>query len=103
MPTYEYKCTNEGTTFDIWQEVGSSAPPCPNCGAPTKKVFRPTRTIFKGSGFYVTDTRAESSGGKTSAAKTEGDSSAAESSATDAKTETKAETPKTDASAPKSE
>lgn len=70
MPTYEYKCTQEGTTFDIWQEVGAQAPPCPVCGAPSKKVFRPTRTIFKGSGFYITDTRSES--GKSSGGKAEG-------------------------------
>lgn len=64
MPTYEYKCTQDGTVFDVWQEVGSDAPPCPTCGAPTKKVFRPVRTIFKGSGFYLTDTRAEAGVGK---------------------------------------
>ena len=68
MPTYEYKCTQDGTVFDVWQEVGSQAPPCPTCGAPTKKVFRPVRTIFKGSGFYLTDTRAESGVGKSDAA-----------------------------------
>ena len=61
MPNYEYKCTQDSSTFEIWQEVGSAAPPCPSCGAPTKKVFHPTRTIFKGSGFYVTDLRAEKS------------------------------------------
>lgn len=65
MPTYEYKCTRDGEIFDLWQEVGSSAPPCPTCGAPTQKVFRPIRTIFKGSGFYLTDTRAEAGIGKT--------------------------------------
>ncbi len=64
MPTYEYKCTEEGTIFDLWQEIGSAAPPCPTCGAPTQKVFRPMRTIFKGSGFYLTDTRAEAGVGK---------------------------------------
>jgi len=64
MPNYEYKCTREETTFELWQEVGADAPPCPTCGAPSKKVFRPVRTIFKGSGFYLTDTRAEAGVGK---------------------------------------
>ena len=71
MPNYEYKCTQDGSTFELWQEVGSPAPPCPDCGAPTKKVFSPTRVIFKGSGFYVTDLRAESQGAKTETAKAE--------------------------------
>ena len=80
MPTYEYKCTNDGSTFDIWQEVGSPAPPCPDCGAPTKKVFAPPRVIFKGSGFYVTDKRAETNDAKAKDAKpaetkTDGDAS----------------------------
>lgn len=61
MPTYEYKCTEDNSTFELWQEVGSTAPPCPSCGAPTKKIFHPARVIFKGSGFYVTDLRAEKS------------------------------------------
>ena len=65
MPNYEYKCTQDGSTFEIWQEVGTPAPPCPDCGAPSKKVFSPTRVIFKGSGFYVTDLRAESENAKT--------------------------------------
>jgi putative FmdB family regulatory protein len=69
MPTYEYKCTNDGSVFELWQEVGAEAPTCPTCGSPTKKVFHPTRTIFKGSGFYITDTRAET--GKGASATTE--------------------------------
>ena len=63
MPTYEYACTACGHRFDIWQPVGSAAPECENCGQATKKVFQPPRVIFKGSGFYVTDLRSESSGG----------------------------------------
>jgi thiamine-phosphate diphosphorylase len=60
VPNYEYKCTQDGSVFELWQEVGAAAPPCPTCGSPTKKVFHPTRTIFKGSGFYITDTRSDS-------------------------------------------
>ena len=106
MPTYEYKCTNDGSTFDIWQEVGSPAPPCPNCGAPTKKVFAPPRVIFKGSGFYITDKRAESGASSKSApAKSDeksgessgGDSASETKSSTETKTEAKTEAPKADA------
>ena len=109
VPTYEYKCTNDGSTFDIWQEVGSPAPPCPDCGAPTKKVFQPPRVIFKGSGFYVTDTRSEASGSKSGGDKKgaesngetgsdKGEKSATETTSSDAKTEAKPETPKPSAS-----
>jgi putative FmdB family regulatory protein len=92
VPNYEYKCTQDGSRFEVWQEVGSEAPPCPTCGAPSKKVFSPPRVIFKGSGFYVTDLRAEKSGGKSES----GDSSESAS-----KTETKTEsTPAPAASAP---
>ena len=99
MPNYEYKCTQEGTTFELWQEVGSEAPPCPTCGAPTQKVFRPIRTIFKGAGFYLTDTRAEAGVGKAEEAPKTEDKPASET-----KTETPAATdakpaPKTDAGA----
>lgn len=59
MPNYEYRCTSCENQFEIWQEVGADAPPCPACQSEVKKVFHPVRTIFKGSGFYVTDLRAE--------------------------------------------
>ncbi len=67
MPNYEYKCTQDGSRFEVWQEVGTPAPPCPACGAPSKKVFSPPRVHFKGSGFYLTDLRAEQSGGENGA------------------------------------
>lgn len=87
VPTYEYKCPQDGSTFELWQEVGAPAPACPDCGAPTKKVFHPTRTIFKGAGFYVTDLRAESQSAKSSGDKN-GDKTEAKS---DAPTETKSD------------
>lgn len=101
MPNYEYKCTKDGSKFELWQEVGSEAPPCPTCGEPSKKVFGPPRVHFKGSGFYLTDLRAEQSGAKggdKSGDKSgdKADSAADSAVKTDAQTETKSET-KTDA------
>ena len=94
MPTYEYKCTQDGSKFELWQEVGSEAPPCPSCGAPSKKVFGPPRVHFKGSGFYLTDLRAEQSGGK-GAAKDEAAPAVESKTETpaEAKTEVKTEAP----------
>lgn len=68
MPNYEYRCTGCEHVFEIWQEVGAAAPPCPECQAEVKKVFHPIRTIFKGSGFYITDTRAENKARESSSA-----------------------------------
>lgn len=59
MPNYEYQCTQCDHRFEIWQPVGEAAPECPNCSGAVKKVFHPPRIHFKGSGFYVTDLRAE--------------------------------------------
>ena len=92
MPNYEYKCTQDGSRFELWQEVGSEAPPCPTCGAASKKVFSPPRVIFKGSGFYVTDLRAEKSGAS-------GEKSEKSESSSEAKTENKTAETKTEAPA----
>ena len=91
MPTYEYKCTQCENQFDLWQSVGEAPPACPQCESSTKKVFRPVSVIFKGSGFYVTDKRAESSSSKP-AEKTDAAEPKAETKTEPAKTETKSET-----------
>jgi putative FmdB family regulatory protein len=89
VPNYEYQCTACNHRFELWQNVGEAAPACSECGEAVKKIFHVPRVIFKGSGFYVTDLRAEKSGGKSEAteAKSEsksesGGESAASSSAT---------------------
>jgi putative FmdB family regulatory protein len=83
VPTYECSCPSCGHRFDIWQAVGSEAPACEKCASATKKVFQPPRVIFKGSGFYLTDKRAEQGVGEKTEAKSE--------AASEAKTETKPE------------
>ncbi len=62
MPNYEYQCTACNHRFELWQNVGDAAPECPECGQSVRKVFHVPRVIFKGSGFYVTDLRAEKGG-----------------------------------------
>jgi len=57
VPNYEYRCTKCENQFEIWQEVGADAPPCPQCEGEVQKIFHPVRTIYKGSGFYITDTK----------------------------------------------
>ncbi len=68
MPTYQYRCTDCGHDLEAVQKF-SDAPltECPNCGGSLRKVFNAVGVVFKGSGFYRTDSRAtngESSGSK---------------------------------------
>ena len=63
MPTYEYTCKECGENFEVVQsfkEKNLTKHPG-NCGGPVQKVFHPSGIVFKGSGFYVTDTRGSSS------------------------------------------
>ena len=63
MPTYEYRCTNCEEHLEVVQSFSDDAlTKCPNCGKKTlRKVFSPVGIVFKGSGFYKTDSRSSSS------------------------------------------
>jgi len=60
MPTYEYACTECGDRTEVVQSI-SDAPPttCTVCGGLLRKVFSPVGIVFKGSGFYRTDSRGK--------------------------------------------
>ncbi|MDH3260040.1 MAG: FmdB family transcriptional regulator [Acidimicrobiia bacterium] len=62
MPTYEYACKECGERFDVVQSF-SDKPlrKHQGCGGNVQKVFHPAGIIFKGSGFYVTDSKSSSS------------------------------------------
>ncbi len=93
MPTYEYSCPECGHRFDIWQPVGSAAPACEKCGHQTKKIFHPSRVIFKGPGFYVTDLASEkSAASKTKESAESSKSDSKEAAPSEAKAEAKADT-----------
>jgi putative FmdB family regulatory protein len=58
MPTYEYACTRCGNRFEVFQRIeDGSLTVCEACGGPLRKVFHPAGIVFKGSGFYATDSR----------------------------------------------
>ena len=62
MPTYQYACTTDEceNKFELVQSfTDPSASECPVCGGPVRKVFSAVGVVFKGSGFYRTDSRAE--------------------------------------------
>jgi len=98
MPTYEYACVECGQHIEVVQSM--SDPPlavCAVCGGRLRKVFSPIGVVFKGSGFYRTDSRGKSATAtkdnattakETPAAKTESassSSSSSESSGSDSK------------------
>lgn len=64
MPTYTYKCTDQGHQFEVRQRM-TDAPlgECPVCGGPARRVVGSVGVVFKGSGFYVTDNRNGNGGG----------------------------------------
>ena len=60
MPTYEYACTECGNRIEAVQAI-ADAPltTCTVCGGRLRKVFSPVGIVFKGSGFYRTDSRGK--------------------------------------------
>jgi putative FmdB family regulatory protein len=58
MPTYEYACQACGHHVEVYQRFTDDAlTVCEVCGGPLRKVFHPAGILFKGSGFYATDSR----------------------------------------------
>jgi putative FmdB family regulatory protein len=63
MPTYEYVCRSCGTHVEVYQRFSDDPlTECGVCGGPLRKVFHPAGILFKGSGFYATDSRRASAG-----------------------------------------
>jgi putative FmdB family regulatory protein len=63
MPIYQYRCRNCGADVEKMQSFTSDPlVECPECHQPTlKKVLQPAGIIFKGSGWYITDSKKSSS------------------------------------------
>ena len=67
MPTYQYSCTECGHFFEAVQSFSDdSLTTCPECAGRLRKVFNAVGVVFKGSGFYRTDSRGSSSASETS-------------------------------------
>ena len=61
MPTYQYACTTSdcGNEFELVQSfTDPAASECPVCAGPVRKKFSAVGVVFKGSGFYRTDSRS---------------------------------------------
>ena len=88
MPIYEYECLVCGTTFEKRQSFSEPAKAdCPNGHSETRRLISSPAIVFKGSGFYVNDSRNGTSGnGKHKKSESNSESKS------DTKAETKAET-----------
>src|SRR4051794_9135121 len=102
MPTYQYACTDSSCAnrFELVQSfTDPAASECPVCSGPVRKVYGSVGVVFKGSGFYRTDSRESASNGvkaKSESGKPEGtksDGSKSEGAKSEgAKSETKSDT-----------
>jgi putative FmdB family regulatory protein len=99
MPTYQYACTDSACAnrFELVQSfTDPAASECPVCSGPVRKVYSSVGVVFKGSGFYRTDSRDAAS--SAASAKSEGSKSEAAKAGA-----AKSETAKSDTSSTKTE
>jgi putative FmdB family regulatory protein len=78
MPTYQYACTSCGEPLEVVQKFSDDPlTVCPACKGVLRKVFSPVGVVFKGSGFYKTDSRTKpgkaKTGGRDESAQPSGD------------------------------
>lgn len=86
MPTYEYVCKNCGETLEVFQSFSDKPlKKHADCGGQLQKVFHARGIVFKGGGFYATDSKSSTatktpSESKSSDTKEKASSSSAKSS-----------------------
>lgn len=87
VPTYQYQCTDCGEALEVHQSFSDDAlTVCPACQGHLRKVFNAVGVVFKGSGFYRTDSRSSSSSSTasdSSSGSSSSDSSSTKSSGSD--------------------
>ncbi len=90
MPTYSYACTECDNRFDAVQAFSDDAlTECPKCHGRLRKLFGSVGVVFKGSGFYRTDSRdSKSSSTAAAPAKSESSSSSSDSSSSSSSSST---------------
>jgi len=71
MPTYDMRCSECDTVFEVRRSPGDlDGVCCPDCGGAAKRVFTPVGVVFKGSGFHNTDYRPKAADVKEASAET---------------------------------
>jgi putative FmdB family regulatory protein len=98
VPKYQYQCKDCGEALEVQQSFTDDAlTVCPNCGGDLRKVFNAVGVVFKGSGFYKTDSRSSGSSSSSSSSSSgssssgSSDSSSSSSSSSDSKPAAKSE------------
>ena len=90
MPTYSYACTACEHRFDTVQKfTDPSLTDCPECSGRLRKLFSSVGIVFKGSGFYRTDSRSGGSGADGKEVKDGKDKVTADSSASSGSSDSK--------------
>jgi putative FmdB family regulatory protein len=106
VPTYQYTCTECGEPLEAVQKF-TDAPltVCPACGGRLRKVFSAVGIVFKGSGFYRTDSRngsgAKAPAASSSATSDSGSSNGSADKTADKKSDKKAEPAKSSSASEK--
>jgi putative FmdB family regulatory protein len=94
MPTYVYACDTCGAQFEQFQSFKDEPlRTCPSCSGSVRRVFQPVGIVFKGSGWYITDSRKSESASVSAdaGAKAETKAETTGETKTEAKAEPKAE------------
>jgi putative FmdB family regulatory protein len=91
VPTYQYTCTDCGEPIEVVQKfTDDPLSVCAACGGRLRKVFSPVGIVFKGSGFYRTDSRNGSSSPAVAKDKQPSESSSSSSDSSDKPADKKA-------------
>lgn len=89
MPTYQYTCTTCDHELEAVQSfTDDPLTECPECSGQLRKVFSAVGVVFKGSGFYRTDSRADKGNGSGDGKSSKGSEVKSDNSATSAATST---------------
>jgi len=100
VPTYSYACTACDNKFDIVQSFSDdSLTECPQCEGKLRKLFNSVGIVFKGSGFYRTDSRSGSTASE-SASTSSSSSSSSDSSSSSSSTSSSSTSSSSTSSAP---
>ena len=106
MPLYEYLCSTCGHRFEVRQGIKEpSLTTCSECAGSIRRVVHPVGIVFKGSGFYKTDSRSTTTATGPAAERKSGDTAApaaeatASTAATSSPSETKSASPSGDTAA----
>jgi putative FmdB family regulatory protein len=99
VPTYSYACTGCGNRFDVVQAFTDDAlTTCEQCSGRLRKLFSSVGVVFKGSGFYRTDSRESAKSSTNGSAKTSSPSGSDTSSSSETSTSSEKSTASSDKS-----